>query len=206
MQLAYRPSHQAVPQRPYQDALRWLDDHGIEACAGDGSKTIKFLPPEAVRVHFNESRLQTILSTIYPNNFDYCGQLAKRIVAHPAVLVFCVLLRLQKLQFIESFLRHDNLSDAHLPVPREGDDGFPRQGIDRKAFYDMQQAFSTPRFRADMESEWPSERVLPVSKKELLVHANSAKIFMVEIHPEFDQLGGQHEVRPSSDTAISRAY
>lgn len=188
-------THNSLAEPEVHEALLWLRQHSIQSFIGDSASRREFFSPVDVREHFNESRLRTILIAIFPSGSRDCGRLARDIVYQEYVLVFCILLRLHKPQFIDIFLRYDTLSDKNLPYPKHGVDSFP-EGVSYDAFYNLQQPFSVPSFARDMEKDYYSERILPIIEKTKLdVQGDFAEIFRVEIHPEFDQLGGRHEVR-----------
>lgn len=171
-----------------QDHLTWLETHKIPSktplASTDGRRS--FLSPKAVCDHFNRQRIRTILEHVFPQRQDEWGTLAHKI-GHGYILVFVILLRMRipQLEFIESFLRTDALSDDRLPFTTSN--GFP-PSVDLNEFQRTQQAFCAPTLRPDRELEFDVNRVLPIVQCDLIAEGGSSKVFRCKLHPDFDSL------------------
>lgn len=165
-----------------QDALRNLDSLSVPALAPSDYPNAKFFPPSALH-RFDSKRLSEILRSI-PSTKDAARRLAREIVMCECVSVFLVLLRMGQPAMIDHFMRFDTLSDKRLPLGDSGD--FPA-GLSFHDFAQHQQPFCAPKIR-EGNRNFLNERILPLTGREELAEGGSAKVFRIEIHPEFDDL------------------
>ncbi|KAK3667545.1 hypothetical protein LTR22_001723 [Elasticomyces elasticus] len=173
-----------------QEALQWLKDNGCNSCASDQPsdprQTKRFIPAQAVRKHFDYTRLTTIIKALRPTcQLFQCQQVAGRIVREGYHLVFCILLRINKAPHIETFLRHD-LSDKILPVDQRPH-GFP-DSVSFEDFRDKQWPFCAYKLFAGMVKSISSEKIIAIVSRTELAKGDGSTIYKIQVHPEYDGL------------------
>lgn len=173
-----------------QDALRWLERQSLvsQATAPHG-RLKRFIPRTVVRRHFDKDRIRAILTVAY-HDTKHVGKLATNIVDNGYVLVFLILLRLDKLAFISEFMRQHKWSDQSLPFIHAA--GFP-VGVSFDDFQAQQQLYcATLMYSGDKIYE--DETILPIIEKTEIAEGSSAIIHKVKIHPDYDKLGQDSSV------------
>jgi hypothetical protein len=175
-----------------QEPLQWLRDNAIEARSDARSR--HFFSKTAIRQHFTYARLLPILDALLPKEIDH-RLVASRILnsgensGHGYLLVFLILLRIHRAQYIVLFLRQDFLSDQYLPI-RNGDD-FP-SGVTFGAFRDHQWPFCPPTLTQNMDRDFRPEYILPIVEKRLIKSNDNATIYRISVLREFDHLASNN--------------
>ncbi|KAK5720388.1 hypothetical protein LTR17_015025 [Elasticomyces elasticus] len=201
-----QPNHKPA----VQEALQWLKDNGRDSCASeqpsDPRLTKRFVPAKAVRKHFDYTRLTTIVEALRPEfQLFQCQRVASSILREGYQLVFCVLLRINKAQHIETFLRHD-LSDKFLPFDQKPH-GFP-DGVSFDAFRDKQRPFCAYTLLAGMVKSIASETIIAIESREELAKGDGTTIYKIRLHPEYDGLEDDDELNQNhlSHTYVLKVY
>lgn len=170
-----------------QDALRDLDSLSVPSLASPDYPNAKFVPPSVLR-RFDSKKIYDILRSI-PSTKDAARRLAREIVTSECVSVFLILLRMGQPAMIDHFMRFDT-GDQRLPLEKPGD--FP-PALSFHDFAQHQQPFCAPKIRPG-DRTYLNDRILPLTGRKDLVKDGIAKIFKIEIHPEFDALESEARV------------
>lgn len=104
--------------------------------------------------------------------------------------VFCILIRLEKVHYIEHFMRN-GLEDSKLPFDGPTPPyGFP--GTKENTFYDAfrkeQQTFCAVEFEHRMDGCFNADRLLPITCMNVIKNGYSATVRQFRIHPDYDSL------------------
>lgn len=193
--LTLQPNHKPV----VHDALKWLKNNGVDSHAStepkDPHSTKRFVPSAALRNHFDYNRLTSILADLRPDLTRLnCQRIAGSIIREGYAVVFCILLRINKAQHVQNFLRHDTLSDRCLPFPGQRLDGFP-DGVSYEAFREKQWPFCPYQLFANMDKDIPSDLIIAIQARELLEQGDSTFVYRIKLHPDYDGLDPDAAVR-----------
>ncbi|KAK5713542.1 hypothetical protein LTR15_011242 [Elasticomyces elasticus] len=192
-----------------QEALQWLKDNGCDSCASDQPSdprlTKRFIPKKALRNHFDYNRLTTILEALRP---DYrrpqCQLIAGSIIREKYQVVFCILLRINRAQYVETFLRND-FSDSFLPVVQRPPE-FP-DSVSFEAFRDKQWPFCAYKLFTGMAKNIPPERIIAIESRTELAKGDGTTIYKIRVHPEYDGLlDNDAAVSDDSHTYVLKVY
>lgn len=178
-------------QEGIQDLLAYLKRNTKYAKGVSGSNaTIPFIPKSAIVEYFKDSTQVTrILREIFPEK----DHLLVANIQNRHAITLCILLRIGKANYLESFMTRRNLFDEHLPFEHSTDSppkGFPESGRDRNFsanFRQEQWMFCATGLDGE-DTTLDDERVVPFVEVERLGQGGSAIIHKVRIHPDYDHL------------------
>ena len=114
-------------------------------------------------------------------------------------IIFAILLRIGKAQFIPHFVRHSSIWDERLPFKSEPDD-FPTDTSDEQffaKFAECQWHFKPHTFGHSFEVLEP-ECILPIKCKESKGKGSSAEVYRIEVHQDYDRLDQTYDTRKVS--------
>lgn len=171
---------------------------------GDASLDLKypFVPKSKVEAYFQDIvNVEKILATLYgTSELPVDPQEIKRKYAK----VFCILLLCGRGCYIDSFVRHDNLSDGHLPFDRRPP-SFPPSSSTApnffEDFYDRQWGFCTPDFEENLYKTFEEKEILPITYKRELAGGGSATTYKITLHEEYNKLNPKSKVEAVSWSA-----
>ncbi|KAK4952431.1 hypothetical protein LTR10_009237 [Elasticomyces elasticus] len=181
-----QPNHKPA----IQAGLQWLKDNGHNSCASDQPSephlTKRFIPRTALRNHFDYTRLTSIIEALRPEYQQFeCQRIARSILREGYQLVFCILLRINKAQHIETFLHHD-LSDKILPVDQKPH-GFP-DSVSFDAFRDKQRPFCAYTLFGGMVKSIAPDTIIAIVSREELAKGDGTTISKIQLHSDYDGL------------------
>lgn len=171
----------------FQAFHRWMRENFISTgLAGDG----KFLPYDLISTHLESNGyavLNSLLSAIYQGQAIPIN--AKEVVGAYS-RVFCILIYIGKINFLQRFMECDDLNDAHLPFTER-----PRQfPIDSSlpelftAFCNAQWIFCPSSLNTNCSRRLNEKEVLPLISRKLIGKGSSAEIFLIDIYGLYNSL------------------
>ncbi len=175
----YQPDGHAA----FQAFHGWMRDNSITGLAVDGDGI--FLPYDIISKHLESDEyaiLNDLLSALYQGQAVPIR--AKEVVGAYS-RVFCVLLSIGKLNFLQRFMEYDELNDAHLPFiehPRQ----FP---VDTRSpeffenFRNAQWKFCPPDIGVNCQRRLDERFILPFISRKPIGKGSSAEISSIEIYP-----------------------
>jgi hypothetical protein len=186
--MAQRDDHPDI-----QEFIDWVDKNRLPGLMDPNSDiTPKFLPDDLLREYLtanNYRHLKKLLAAIFAENDETPSH---EEIASDYSKSFCILLLTGKARYIRHFVQHNSLMDAHLPFSTERPPyKFPTDTDDPyflKRFCERQWMFCAPRFEIRTKRIWEDKRILPIIRKEILDTGGSAKIFKIELQPEYNRL------------------
>jgi hypothetical protein len=138
-------------------------------------------------------RLKRLLRAIFPHDEDLPN--LPNEIADRYCKIFCILLLIGRARSIRLFVQHESLRDDLLPFSAKNPPpNFPTSTEDRnflELFCERQWSLCAPKLDYKIDREWATERVIPITKKEKVdvdVDGSAAKIYKVEVHPEYNEL------------------
>jgi hypothetical protein len=179
------PLYQPDEHAAFQAFHGWMRNN-FKLNSLDGKK---FLPYDLISAHLESNEyaiLNDLLGALY---HDQEVPRAKEVVGNYS-RVFCILVSIGKINFLQRFMECDELNDAHLPFiecPRQFpvDAGLP-QFFD--VFRDAQWKFCPPKIEANCNRRLDGREILPFISKKSIGIGSSADIFSIEIYPLYNIL------------------
>lgn len=170
---------------PVQEFHRWLRKNLISTGNTDVDST--FLPPDKLSEYLDHN-LERMLSEIYKG--DENGIHYKQISSGYSA-VFCILLRIGQIKFLQRFLDEDTLKDIHLPLnPEQKPTKFPIDTHDSD-FYEKfcaEQWRFCPPLMEPIIKNFEKDRILPFESKELIAEGGSAYVYKISVYPYYNSL------------------
>jgi hypothetical protein len=175
--------HNFYASEPSQTFLRWLEDNFVSS-GFSGDKP--FLPDTILFDHLASNNLEvlnTLLSAFYEGKAIPIN--AKGILG-AYKKIFCILMRLGKLDFLPAFMNFDALNDDHLPFI-QCPSKFPHNPAPGlfQSFYNEQWKYCPPRIDANCSRRFEEQYVLPFTKREQIGEGASGTISIIEIDPYY---------------------
>jgi hypothetical protein len=176
-----------------QDFFDWVDKSRVPGLMDPNSDMpTKFLPDHLLRDYLtanNYRQLKKLLVAIFAENEETPSH---EEIASYYYKSFCILLLIGKARFIRHFVQHNSLDDTHLPFSKERPpSGFPTDTDDPfflTRFCERQWTFCAPYLEIRTSRIMEDSRILPIIKKEILDTGGSAKVFKIELQPEYNRL------------------
>lgn len=130
-----------------------------------------------------------IIAALFPNS----DAIYPEDIFPDKLAVFCTLLKTSRGRWIEHFKQYDTLSDTALPFsPTNPPQNWPDTGNDQEflqKFCQEQWKFRVPIFRKPIvERRFHKDQVLPIIFKKALNSGSSASLWLIKIHPAYNQL------------------
>jgi hypothetical protein len=185
----------------YEDAVRafrsWVEGaQSVEVIDPDAQIMRPFVAADDIRRYFEEDKhrkLEKLISAHFPEP----GNLWNDDIVPDNTAVFSILLTISKGRWMKQFCHHSDLSDNALPFdPKRPPPNWPTQGADfLPQFCDAQWKFCAPVLRAPFVGKrFPKDMVLPiVFKRTLNTEGSSACLWLIKIHPSYNQLVPEEE-------------
>ncbi|KAF2263815.1 kinase-like protein [Lojkania enalia] len=155
----------------------------LTACSVDGAYGL-FVPLSCLISYFTADVIEKLLLDSYQNPTD-AGT-----IREGYLIVFTILVLLNKVAYIKHFIRHEYLSDSRLPFRSSVD--WSWECVDFfKAFVQKQWQFCAPEFEAMRLNDCclEDERPLPIISKEQLCRGTESATFKITVHNEYNRLG-----------------
>lgn len=174
---------------PFQDFYRWLEEN----CKSTGHlEDAPFLPYDLLSVHLESNEcevLNTLLSAIYQ---DHAVPISAKEVVGAYSKIFCILVRIGKIESLPRFMSCDDLNDAHLPFNlHERPNKFPVDPTTPNLFedfYNSQWTFCPPTIDPNLNRRLENDYILPFTTKAQIAEGASATISTIEIYPLYNAL------------------
>lgn len=191
----------ALPQpcnssKAIQQLLRWLASESKDAwdltksSASAESGHAKFIPAGRVKDHFcsDLNRVRDLIRAAGVNEYE----VSAKHLANKWCKVFCILALINKLEFIGTFATYNTLWDGRLPfTEKEPPSNFPRDAGDPQ-FYEKFRAAQWQFCALELETlnglHVDDQVIIPVVNREEVGGGGTAKVYRVEVHPEYDLL------------------
>jgi hypothetical protein len=172
--------------RPVLALSRWILDNTIRI-----DDYPEFLPEDRLTHHLecnDLSVLETILKSFFPKPGEAL-RLAKK-VAYSYPRVFCILLEIQRLSYLEAFVDEDKLSDKHLPFDSEPAT-FPPDLSDTtffSTFHERQWRYCAADLKYMQTKHLNEKQPLPITKKIRRAGGASSEVYEIEVVPRYNSL------------------
>jgi hypothetical protein len=187
-EMAQRDDHPDI-----QEFIDWVDKNQLPGLTDPNSDIpTSFLPDNLLREYLtanNHRQLKKLLAALFSENDETPSH---EEIARYYSKSFCILLLTGKARYIRHFVQYNSLIDVHLPFSTERPPfNFPTDTDDPyflKRFLERQWMFCAPCFEIRTKTIWEDKRILPIIRKEILDTGGSAKVFKIELQPEYNHL------------------
>ncbi|KAM3071948.1 hypothetical protein ACMFMG_008416 [Clarireedia jacksonii] len=198
-----------------QEFIEWVDKNCLPGLVDPNNDTpTNFLPDHLLHAYLtadNCRRLKMLLGAIFAGDDEIPSY---EEIARNYSKSFCILLLIGKAKYILHFVEHSSLIDAHLPFSTEPPPyKFPTDTEDNcflERFCERQWIFCAPRLEICNKKTWEDNRILPIIRKEILDTGGSAKVFKIELQPEYNRLISSRSANStherSTNTFVLKTY
>jgi hypothetical protein len=141
-----------------------------------------------------QEKLKQIIATLFPQG----DSVFPNDILPNNIAVFCTLLKISKGKWIKYFRRYKSLSDDKLPFdPTSKPPNWPEDTGDPtflKKFCEEQWKFCVPIIcQPFADQHFPPETILPIVYKKSLNSGGSATLWLIKLHPAYNQLISENE-------------
>lgn len=198
------------PLQPHSEDLQWLhrliDRESLEShdITGTISRTEtnprKFVANRRIEKHFqnqddNYQRVRNLLRAVFNTKDDKTDQfkVSPRDLAQHCTRVFCILVLIDKPEFIGTFVGYAKLWDICLPFERHPPDEFPRDSTDPEfyqKFIAAQWQFCALVLQNHSCLRVPEDQILPFIGSKREGGGVAATVHRVEVHEAHDHIVG----------------
>ncbi|KAL3425128.1 tein kinase 4-like protein [Phlyctema vagabunda] len=163
-----------------------------DTAEGIAEETRPFMPKQVIEKYFTDNRFREFKETysaLFPSSHDHCDP---RRVLNKYTAVFCTLLQAGRGPYIKHFLQHHSLSDTALPFSLENPPAnLPITPGDPNFLSDIcnqQWRFCAPVFDSILNTNFESERVLPITSKTRLAGGGTAALWLIKLRDGYNNL------------------
>ena len=141
-----------------------------------------------------QEKLKQIIAALFPQG----DSVFPNDILPNNIAVFCTLLKISKGSWIKYFRRHKSLSDEKLPFdPTSKPPNWPEDTADPtflERFCQQQWKFCVPVIcQPFVDQHFPPETILPIVYKKNLNSGGSATLWLIKLHPAYNQLISENE-------------
>jgi hypothetical protein len=206
----------AEPREPptFEDAIQaflsWVEQvQNFEVIDPVTGLLRPFVVADDMKKYFEEEGYRKLNKIIAAHNFPPSGSLWHDDIIPDNVAIFCTLLSISKGWWMKQFCHHGDLSDKALPFkPIRPPQNWPVGADFLPQFCEAQWKFCAQVLRAPfINKRFAKEMVLPiVFKKTLNTEGSSACLWLIKIHPSYNELitEAEKEVRASLSVKIHK--
>jgi hypothetical protein len=191
---------------PVDDFKSWLKAKSVTTAVDKATvvpteKLRTFLPANRLQQYFSKTEkadnLKTLLETASKNlaeEFDV------ELVRNSFQKIFAILILVDRGPMIANFLG-EGISDSHLPFVR-GHEETPIEVKFGQSFYETfceaQWQFCSPSLHHGMDENYDERAILPFISKDEIHEGDSAKIYQIKVHSEYNRLSQPYQPKVCS--------